>query len=184
MDNWTMNVVKMLKDKEPALKAKYNEDSIFYVKEYKARCGCLDGIGDSVDELEKWLEDNRRNLRQWRLVGRKYELRLKPCAKIKAKAVPNLYSEKDALLHMENHKSWFVKGGAKNWLEWIFDQDMKGRKVFVKYAHYERSTWSYSGRGWYGMCLRSKPVDFPHESNLTQPILDKLIELAEVKEAS
>lgn len=184
MENWTKNVIKMLRVMEDSIKSESNNDTIFYVKEYNARCGSVVGIGNSVDELEKWLEDNGRNLRQWRRVGGKYELRLSPCAKVKARAVPNLYSEEDALKHMEEYKSWFVNGGAKKWLQWIFDEELKGRKVFVKYSHFERSTWSYTGRGWYGMCLRSKPLDFPHDSNLTQRILDKLIELAEVKEAS
>lgn len=184
MDNWTKNVIKMLRDKEDALKSEYHSDTIFYVMEYNARYESVAGIGDSVDELEKWLEDNGRNLRQWRRVCGKYQLRLSPCAKVTARAVPNLYSEEDALKHMEARKSWFVNGGAKDWLQWIFDEELKGHKVFVKYSHFERSTWSYTGRGWYGMKLISKPLEFPHDSNLTQRILDKLIELAEVKDAS
>ena len=124
MDNWTKHVVERLRNEEDALKAQYNNDSIFYVKEYKSRCGCVEGVGNSVDELEKWLEDNGRNLRQWRRVCGKYELRLGPCATVKARPIPNLYSEKDALAHMEKNKSWFVNGGAKDWLQWIFDEEL------------------------------------------------------------
>lgn len=180
MDNWTKTARESLREKEMRYRI-----AGYWVYKYGAR-DYLKKF-NTVKELYEWLEKedvsvNKYKYARYRVLesgGYSYscDIRLDPdafggCAK--KRYIRDLLSENEALYRIERIIKEPSRTRSRKWIatipEWLYDKIAYGKKIYVCGDKHDSDR----------LCFKWRGDAFPVESNLTDKILDKILEAASV----
>ena len=169
MNDWTRKQILKFKTDYP----ENNYSVIEHGKQYPMEV-FKDADGKNADRLEKWLVANNRSIRLWEeeaFWGRRWVIVRLEQEDANAKPPRCLYTEEEVLNYLDKYNnSKSTRRWVKKVLVFVCDMDITGRKVFFTYG-------SNRKKGFYIKAV-AREHDCPYESNLTERVRDRLLEIA------